>query len=239
MIELVRRGWSVRPARTFVVGIAVLSTLVALPGIAQSQVAVVSYVEGEVWIERDGNRVAAQFGDELSAAHRVVTGAAGVAIVRLNEESSIKLRSETAVLIGSVTRPARIELDRGGVFARVARQATEGRGGAFQLRARTVVAGVRGTEFFVAYGRTVEDAPDVWLCVNEGEVDVSVSDTGASTVVREGEGVNILAASRVTDPRFYDWTTQLNWSFDPAAGEVKDTTDLDAAYSDLLDQDYD
>jgi hypothetical protein len=75
--------------------------------------------------------------------------------------------------------------------------------------------------------------------VNEGEVAVEVPDTGESTVVREGEGINILDGVRLTDAQFYDWTRDLTWNMDPDRGEVFDDTNLDEAYADLLDQDYD
>ena len=57
--------------------------------------------------------------------------------------------------------------------------------------------------------------------------------------VEEGEGINILAGLRATEPRFFPWTLKLNWNFDPDSGKIVDKTDLDAAYADLLDQDYD
>jgi len=57
--------------------------------------------------------------------------------------------------------------------------------------------------------------------------------------VREGEGINILDGVRLTDAQPYDWTRELNWNMDPDRGEVYDDTDLDQAYADLLDQDYD
>jgi hypothetical protein len=207
---------------------------------AQVSGALVEYVEGPVWIDRAGSRLRAQFGDELSPRDTVTTGPDGVAILRLNDESVVKLRSDTMISLATLKRPARVRLERGGVFARVAKRAAASVGrSAFEVTTPTVVAGVRGTEFFVAFGRTIEDRPDVWLCVNEGEVEVSVPETGAAAVVREGEGINILAGTRVTDPQFYDWTTKLNFNFDAESGEVGDDTNLDAAYSDLLDQDYD
>ena len=101
-----------------------------------------------------------------------------------------------------------------------------------------MVAGVRGTEFFVAYGRTVDIEPDIWLCVNEGSVDVAIVKTGESVIVNEGEGINILAGNMLTTPEFYTWTEDLNWNTDPDSGSVLDDTNLDSAYSDLLDQDY-
>ena len=53
-----------------------------------------------------------------------------------------------------------------------------------------------------------------------------------------GKGINIVGGKTLTKPRFYPWTQKLNWNTEPDAGDVIDRTDLDQAYSDLLDQDY-
>ena len=196
----------------------------------------IEYTEGDVWVESGGQRMFADFGTDLSPGDLVITGENGVAIVRVSESSQIKLRENTTVALDDVAGGGSVELRQGGLFAR-ARRVVATR--AFQVRTPTVVAGVRGTDFFVAYGRTIEDRPDLWLCVNSGSVEVKIPQTGDVTVVNEGEGVNILAGLRTTQPRFYPWTLELNWSFDPAKGDVRDTTDLDGAYADLLDQDYD
>lgn len=205
---------------------------------AEAQDARVEYVDGEVWVETDGGRQAADFGTPLEEGDVVITGVDGVAVVTVSAGSRVKLRENTVVTIDAGTTAGSVELRQGGIFARV-RQAATGERRSFEVRTPTVVAGVRGTEFFVAYGRTIEDLPDVWLCVNEGAVEISIREVNDVTVVEEGEGVNILSGIRATEPRFYAWTTQLNWNFDPDDGEIRDTTDLDGAYSDLLDQDYD
>ena len=96
---------------------------------------------------------------------------------------------------------------------------------------------MRGTEFFVAYGRTIDAQPDIWLCVNEGSVEVAVA--GDTVVVEQGKGINIVGGAKITKPRRYPWTRGLNWNTDSGAGAVRDTTSLEQAYSDLLDQDYD
>jgi hypothetical protein len=85
----------------------------------------------------------------------------------------------------------------------------------------------------------VDQQPDLWLCVNEGAVDVSIPETGQSVVVNEGEGISIVGGVKLTQPRFYPWTRGLNWNFDTSSGDVEDKTDLNQAYDDLLDQDYD
>ena len=200
----------------------------------------IEYVEGDVWIERNAQRVFADFGDQLSGADLVTTGADGTAIISVGERAEIKLRENTSVLVSRAGDAGEVELRTGSVFARVARVAgaVSGSRPIFSVRTPTVVAGVRGTEFFVAYGQAIEEQPDIWLCVNEGTVEVAIPSSGETTLVEEGEGINILGGTRATDPRFYAWTTDLNWNFDPGAGDVSDATDLNAAYSNLLDLDY-
>ena len=217
---------------------AALTLLLTTSAIAAAQDGRIEYVEGDVWIESGGQRSRADFGTPVRRGDLIVTGADGVAIVTVSGGSQIKMRENSVVSLESAASGAAVDLRRGGIFARVQRAAA-GTRGRFEVRTPTVVAGVRGTEFFVAYGRTVENLPDVWLCVNEGSVEVSVAEVSSSTIVNEGEGINILSGLRATDPRFYEWTTDLNWNFDPNQGEVRDSTDLDEAYSDLLDQDYD
>ena len=133
------------------------------------------------------------------------------------------------VIATSLDAMAIISID-GGVFSRVTRRLR----GRCEVRTLTAVAGVRGTEFFVEYGRTIDRCPDIWLCVNSGGVEVEVIDSGEEIVVDAGEGINIVGGTRLTKPRRYAWTRKLNWNVDPDEGEVLDTTDLEQVYSDLL-----
>lgn len=202
---------------------------------------VLEYFDGEVTVVRSEDEFFADFGEPLEQGDLVITGPDTVAVIQLNSRAQVKLRENTKLWIDSLVEQAsQVSLDTGGVFAKVTRVAGIAAGAEeFKVRTPTVVAGVRGTEFFVAYGRTVEEEPDLWLCVNEGSVEVSVPTTGQSVVVEEGEGINILSGLRATDPKFYPWTQKLNWNFDSESGEVFDDTNLDEAYADLLDQDYD
>lgn len=226
-------------ARRWLVPFTTVCLLCAAVVVANAQDGRIEYVEGDVWIESEGERVLADFGSPVRRGELVVTGGDGLAIVSVTDRAQIKLRENTVVALDDMLSGGTVDLRQGGIFARVNRAAGGGERRGFQVRTPTSVAGVRGTEFFVAYGKTVDDRPDVWLCVNEGSVEIAIRDVASATIVEAGEGVNILAGVRATDPRFYPWTTELNWNFDPDAGDVRDATDLDAAYSDLLDQDYD
>jgi hypothetical protein len=195
----------------------------------------VLYTEGDVSIRSGGQQKEAAVGDRLGAGDIVRTGAQSLAVIDLANGTTVKLREKTSLAIDSIGQETTVNLTAGGAFASIARKLS----GHFSVRTSSAVAGVRGTRFFVAYGRTIDSQPDVWLCVSAGTVEVALPATGRSVLVREGAGINIAGGEKLTVPRPYPWTRRLNWNMDPAEGAVVDSTNLDQAYSDLLDQDYD
>jgi ferric-dicitrate binding protein FerR (iron transport regulator) len=194
----------------------------------------VVYTEGDVSVRSGSQTHDAVLGEPINPGDIISTGAESLAVIDLANSTTLKLRPKTTLAIDSLGETTTVTLNAGGVFTHVLKKLT----GRFSVQTQTAVAGVRGTEFFIAYGRTVDALPDVWLCVNSGAVDVSLPLTGQSVVVKEGFGINIVAGAKLTTPRNYPWTRRLNWNMDAAAGAVVDTTNLDEAYSDLLNQDY-
>ncbi len=194
----------------------------------------VAYTEGDVSIRSGSQAHDAVLGEPLNPGDVISTGAESLAVIDLANSTTLKLREKTSLAIDSIGESTSVTLNAGGVFTHVLKKLT----GRFSVRTATTVAGVRGTEFFIAYGRTIDALPDVWLCVNSGAVDVSLPQTGQTVVVKQGFGINIVAGTKLTTPRNYPWTRRLNWNMDAAGGKVVDTTNLDEAYSDLLNQDY-
>jgi ferric-dicitrate binding protein FerR (iron transport regulator) len=194
-----------------------------------------TYFAGTVTVQRGEQLLQGEIGMIIHEGDVINTGSGTTAIVTLAGDADIKLRSDTSLDMTSLDEEVKVGLRSGSIFSKVRRKLLK----SYTVEADTVLAGVRGTDFFMAFGRTVETRPDIWLCVNEGSVEVALAETGLKTVVKEGEGINILGGEKLTKPRKYDWTRDLNWNSDPLEGEVQDATDLDQAYSDLLDQDYD
>ena len=109
------------------------------------------------------------------------------------------------------------------------------------LTVQTVNAamGVRGTEFFVAFGKVPDIEPDLWMCVNEGKVEVKSKKEDGVKTVNQGEGILLPNGSKITDPKAYAWTQGLNWNMNPDSGELDNPMDIEKMYTDLLDEDYD
>ena len=207
----------------------------ALPMAASALTGSIVYTEGPVTLKTTSGSADAEIGDTVDAGSTIITGPRALAIIDLANGTTLKLREKTSLAVNSIGDATTVTLNTGGVFTSIAHKLA----GTFNLKAATTVAGVRGTRFFVAYGRTIDAEPDIWLCVDQGTVQVDLPAVNASTLVPAGKGINIVGGEKLTTPRPYPWTRKLNWNNDPKAGIVDDTTNLDYAYADLLDQDYD
>ena len=193
------------------------------------------YTEGDVTVNGAGSSRPAAVGDTIGPGDVITTGPKSLAEIDLANHTTVKLKERTTLAIDSIGDVTAVTLSAGGVFTNISQKLT----GRFSVNTQTAVAGVRGTQFFVAYGRAIDARPDVWLCVNEGTVEVAIPQTGQTVLVPKGLGINIVGGARINPPRSYPWTRRLNWNIDPASGSVDDHTSLDQAYADLLDQDYD
>jgi len=213
----------------------VLFLFLGLPGAVFAVNGQIMYTEGDVAWRNGPNTHDAVIGDPLGPGDVIVTGARSMAVIDLANGTTVKLKEKTTLSIDSIGESTSVKLSAGGAFTSIARKLT----GRFSMNTQTAVAGVRGTEFFMAYGKTIDAQPDVWLCVNSGAVEVSIPETGQTVIVPQGLGINIVAGAKITNPKSYPWTRKLNWNIDPRSGAVDDRTSLENAYSDLLDQDYD
>ena len=193
------------------------------------------YADGDVMVGRGAAERQASMGMTLGEGDVVRTGDNSVAVISVGGEAEIKLRANTTLSLDSLSDRVAVSLSQGGAFSHVTRRTIRD----YTLKASTAVAGVRGTEFFVAYGRTIDAQPDIWLCVNEGTVQVGLEGAADTVLVEQGKGINIVGGTKLTRPKRYPWTRKLNWNTNAGAGVVRDRTNLEQAYSDLLDQDYD
>lgn len=213
------------------------AALAAASAHAAPRAGVLEYADGPVTVEAGGAPHAGKKGAALAEGDVVATGDAATAIVRLEDGSRLKLKSGSRLELTPKPSPrvSSVMLYLGGVFAQITKRAA---GQEFNVRTPGAVAAVRGTQFFTAFGRTHGKDRDLWVCVNEGAVDVGSIGSKDRLRVPAGKGVLIKGEKDLTKPQPYEWTKKLNWNMDAGKGAVEDKTNLDSAYADLLDQDY-
>ena len=139
----------------------------------------------------------AAIGEKIGQGDVLQTAADSLAVIDLANGTTVKLREKTTLAVDSIGEETVVSLRAGGAFASIVKKLT----GHFSVRTSTAVAGVRGTRFFIAYGRIIDSQPDIWLCVNSGTVEVALPASGQTVLVKEGLGVNIVGGAKLTVPR--------------------------------------
>lgn len=225
--------------------IKIFLTLFTLSTFSAFGSAKLAFVRGKVMLKRAGQWKKATIGMKVSDSDSIKTGKRSMVIIKLSTGSRLKLRANTLLDLNAIKSPGpvNLKLDRGSVFAKVKRR---GSGRDFRISTATVVAGVRGTQFVVAFGEKIrqDKDPEIMLCVNEGSVEVqNLEKPENSVILNEGEGIVVIPGKDVPKGEKLPWIKKFNWNMDTANGSVDDDTSLKEAYksgyTDLLDQDYD
>lgn len=210
--------------------------MAALTSLAAADAGKLTFVTGKVEIYKGNAWQKADLGAIVNEGEKVRTGPKGTVIISLKSGAALKLKSDSSIVLTAVGSSTSIDVESGAVFSKVDKRQA---GQTYQIRAQTMVAGVRGTEFYFSYGNKKKAKADMWLCVNEGQVHVEDASTSSSVDVNAGEGIIIPTDKQIPKPKAYAWTKKLNWNMDASQGDVEDKTSLKGAYKDLLKNNYD
>ena len=213
-----------------------LVTAMLFTGFLAADAGKLTYVAGNVEVNNGKGWQKATLGTVVNEADKIKTGNKGTVIISLKSGATLKLKPDSQVVLSAVGDATTIDVDSGSVFSKVDRKKA---GQTYRIRAQTMVAAVRGTEFYFAYGNKKKAKADLWLCVNEGKVNVTDEATKSEVDVNAGEGIIIPTDKQIPKPKSYAWTKKLNWNMDADKGDVEDKTNLKGAYKDLLKNNYD
>ncbi len=113
------------------------------PHIADS---IIAYYDGDVFISRSTEEIFADFGLVIENGDQIETGIASTAVIETASGSRHKLKENTVIIFDDRPAETRISLVEGALFSKINRLA----GRAYSVKTPSAVAGVRGTEFFMA-----------------------------------------------------------------------------------------
>ncbi len=176
-------------------------------------------------------------GSKLEVGSRIHVGESGLVVIRGSDGSVVKLDENSSLEITKMAKTPQsneetmYSIVKGSGFFNFPKNLDK----KTTVRTKTASMGVRGTEFFVAHGKS----SDVWMCVNEGLVAVTSSEVKKPVLVKAGEGIKLAGGTSISDPKALPWTRKLNWKFDPTLGELKNTVSIEEAYASPLEMDID
>ncbi|CBW25861.1 conserved hypothetical protein [Halobacteriovorax marinus SJ] len=212
-------------------------TLFIIFNIQANDVGQILYVKGIVKVKTGENVSNAEKGSPLKNKSIIQSGKDSLAIISLSDGSKIKLNSESKIIVSiSKNEPPQVGLFNGSSFFSVLKSKVM-KQDKFIVKTKNAALGVRGTQFFVSYGK--KSGQDEWMCVNEGEVAVRPKGKATKVLVKKGEGVQIKSKQEVSTPKPLAWTQKLNWNFNENSSELENKVNIEDAYTDILDQDYD
>ena len=213
--------------------IYILVLFVCTPSFA-GVVGKVAAIKGSASGIRGGKSMEWKINDQLHGGDVLYTGKDSLMLVFLNNGSTHKMGENSKLKLSGEGSPTILEIISGSLFSLFKKK--KRKGAQYKIKTKTMVAGVRGTQFVTSYGRN-KNPDDNWLCVNEGEVEVSLIGRKGLTSVKAGEGISV-SKKGVSSPKPLPWTKKLNWSMDPKS-DLVNKVNIESAYTDLLDVDYD
>ncbi|HXH76632.1 MAG TPA: FecR domain-containing protein [Bacteriovoracaceae bacterium] len=174
---------------------------------------------GTVEITRGGKPVT---GDVISG-DRVAVHKKSILILK-NSKETLKIMQDTVITPLEKEDETIIKLAKGALVSLVVNRK-------FKVETKQAVMGVRGTQFFVQ--ATGKD--DLWMCVEEGVVNVVSKGSKNPVDVPAGKGV-FISPKEISKPQAYAWTKGINWKMDPKEKKLDHVLKLNY---DLLDNFYD
>lgn len=212
-----------------------MALLVSLMSGALAADGKVVFIKGDAFVNNKQIKMNATFnyGDTFS------TGNESMAVIRINPGLQLKLKANSEL---QIKKPKKIRKSNGKEFTYILNmgeifiKAKKNKINKHNFVAKDSVMGIRGTEFFISNSKKAKK--NIWMCVNEGAVEVSVGSNKKSVLVKAGQGVQI-NSEKLPEVKQYKWTKDLNWNMQGSYDEIKDQTDIQNINYDLESFDYD
>ncbi len=216
--------------------VKMLSSLILLTAVqlAYSYNGMINHFSGDVTVVTGDQSAKAKIGAKVGSGDSVKTGKDSLAMLLMSDGAVIKINEKSEHQVPKEAEKE-LTLKAGSIFSKIPKQAQEQQ---FRIRTPSAVIGVRGTQFFTSFGQDDKTKADVWMCVNEGSVEVTSTANQKKVLVHEGEGVLVPDGKDVTPPKKYEWTKGLNWKMDPKDGDLVNRSTINYEKK-ILREEYD
>lgn len=145
----------------------------------------------------------------------IITGKNSFAVLSIKNHSIHRLEEKSKLLINhlpyffkgtkEIEKPGVVELISGAIVSNIEKSKSHH---SFKIKSASVVFGVRGTEFLVAYG----ESKDLHLAVNKGEVETYHLGTKFREFINKDESFFIEQGSNFTKKQKFDFHKTIDWS---------------------------
>jgi len=173
--------------------------------------------------------------DTIHQGDRIKTSSSSLVLLKFSTGTTLKINQNSQIEISLLqisSNSTLISLIKGSTFFKKNPKVK----GKLNVKTKFASMAVRGTQFFVSYGKKSID--DIFMCVNKGSVWVA-SGQKRRALVNQGEGVNISSNKLISKPTFLPWTKDLNWSLNPKDKTLENSAEIEEKYGNPLSQDYD
>lgn len=156
---------------------------------AEPGTAVITHLNGEAEIVRDGRTLPAELGMAVSPRDVVRTRPGATADFSMNGKVGVRVLADTEAEVSETGEQSmRVNVRGGNVILNLDELPEKS---SFELETPTAIASVRGTQFWGRVDIQQPDAPVTTFAVREGAVEVLAKEAGRTYLLNQGEALDI------------------------------------------------
>ncbi|HTL70919.1 MAG TPA: FecR domain-containing protein [Candidatus Eisenbacteria bacterium] len=173
-----------------IIRLAFFSAVLVLAGAssALAEGTVITRIEGEASVVRQGQTLPATEGMTLQKDDTIIAPAGGGVDVNLNDQAGVRLLAASEGVLDGTGAAMKVRVTSGNAIMNLKKLPV---GTTFELETPTAIAAVRGTQFWGRVDLTSADNPVTTFAVREGSVEVLAKSTSEKFTLSPGQALDI------------------------------------------------
>jgi len=183
------------------------------------------YAKGNVTIsDLEGNDKKALKGDILTEGEKIITGSKSFVIIKIDKHSIHRIEENSNLLISKLPyqyqdsdqleQGGSFYLEMGTIFSEVFKKSGND---SLEISTKNTSMGVRGTKLMVSKD---PDSKNIWLSVDEGEVEIKNSISNNHDVISKKQSIVVEGDRNFTKQRRFDWQNKVSWNIEKSKDNI-------------------